>query len=62
MLETDLRYVRMSHTDSGERETEMEGGGHNEDRKIGRVCLSLCAIDLARDFSCLSFPVANVNG
>lgn len=56
VLETDLKYVRMSHNDCRRRDS------HNEDREIGRVCLSLCAIDLARDFSCLSFPVANVNG
>lgn len=54
--ETDLKYVRMSHNDTRRRDS------HNEDREIGWVCLSLCAIDLARDFSCLSFPVANVNG
>lgn len=64
MLETDLKYVRMSRNDTRRRDRDggNEGGGHNEDREIGRVCLSLCAIDLARDFSCLSFPVANVNG
>lgn len=64
VLETDLKYVRMSRNDTRRRDRDggNEGGGHNEDREIGRVCLSLCAIDLARDFSCLSFPVANVNG
>lgn len=64
VLETDLKYVRMSRNETRRRDRDggNEGGGHNEDREIGRVCLSLCAIDLARDFSCLSFPVANVNG